>query len=109
MGRVTEADQATFFSEVERSPLPVLVDFWAPWCRPCRLVTPALHQIAEAYHGKAKVVQVNADLNQELTSRFGITGLPTVLLFANGQVRASAMGVRPKEEYIRYIETVLAD
>lgn len=107
MALVTEATIDTFEEEVEKSVLPVLVDFWAPWCQPCRLLIPALDQISSAYAGRVKVVRVNTDANQELAVRFGIRGLPTVVLFVGGEIRDHAIGVRPKEEYIRYLERAL--
>jgi len=85
-----------------RSPLPVLVDFWAPWCRPCRIVASSLDWIASSFAERAKVVRVNTDLNRRLAERFKIRGLPTVKVFSDGKVHSSAMGVRPPEEYARY-------
>jgi thioredoxin 1 len=107
-GLVGEANEESFEAEVERSPVPVLVDFWAPWCRPCRIVAPALDWIAARFAGRARVVRVNTDVNRRLAERFNIRGLPTVMVFCNGQVRNSAMGVRPPAEYVRYLERAVA-
>jgi len=106
-GLVSDATDETFEDEVLLSPVPVLVDFWAPWCRPCRILVPALEWIASSFMDRVKVVQVNTDLNRELAERYNIRGLPTVMVFAKGQVQRSAMGVRPPEEYVRYLEDAL--
>ena len=108
-GMVGEATDESFEAEVMRSPLPVLVDFWAPWCRPCRIVASSLDWIASSFAERAKVVRVNTDLNRRLAERFKIRGLPTVKVFSDGKVHSSAMGVRPPEEYARYLEQVLAE
>jgi len=104
MGLVKEATDETFDALVVHSPLPVLVDFWAPWCRPCRLLAPTLDQIASTFRDQIQVVKVNTDENRALVSRYDIRGLPTVMVFARGAVWHSAMGVRPKEEYIRVLK-----
>ncbi len=87
-----------FEAEVLQSDKPVLVDFWAPWCGPCRMLAPAVAQIAEEYEGKAKVCKVNVDDEPELAARFGISGIPTVLVFKNGQLAETLVGLRPKAE-----------
>lgn len=108
MALVGEATEATFEQEVERSSVPVLVSFWAPWCKPCKVVAPALNQIALAYAGRARVMRVNTDENEALAVRFGIRGLPTVVVFSNGGIVGSAMGVRPVQEYARFVDRALA-
>ena len=87
-----------FEAEVLQSDKPVLVDFWAPWCGPCRMLAPAVAQIAEEYADKAKVCKVNVDDEPELAARFGISGIPTVLVFKNGQLAETVVGLRPKAE-----------
>ena len=86
----------SFDHEVVRSEQKVLLDFWAPWCGPCRMLAPAVAQIAEEYEGKAKVGKVNVDDEPELAARFGISGIPTVLVFKNGQLAETLVGLRPK-------------
>ena len=87
-----------FETEVLQSDQPVLVDFWAPWCGPCRMLAPAVAQLAEEYAGRAKVCKVNVDDEPELAARFGISGIPTVLVFKIGQLADTVVGLRPKAE-----------
>ncbi len=90
--------EQNFETEVLQSDKPVLIDFWAPWCGPCRMLAPVVAQIAEEYEGKAKVCKVNVDDVPGLASRFGITGIPTVLVFKDGQLTDTLVGLRPKAE-----------
>lgn len=87
-----------FAAEVLQSEVPVLVDFWAPWCGPCRMLAPAIAQIAEEYEGKVKVAKVNVDEAPELAIQFGVVSIPTVKVFRSGVCTASLVGLRPKEE-----------
>ena len=87
-----------FAAEVLQSEVPVLVDFWAPWCGPCRMLAPAIAQIAEKYEGKVKVAKVNVDEAPELAIQFGVVSIPTVKVFRSGVCTASLVGLRPKEE-----------
>jgi thioredoxin len=105
---IVDVSDQTFTAEVERSPLPVLVDFWAPWCAPCAAVARVLEGVAEEYADRVKVVRVNTDDNPRLAERFDIQGLPTVMLFHRGGERERAMGVRPREEYVRFVQRALA-
>lgn len=90
--------EQNFETEVLQSDKPVLIDFWAPWCGPCRMLAPAVAQIAEEYAGKAKVCKVNVDEEPGLARQFGISGIPTVLVFKNGQLADTLVGLRPKAE-----------
>jgi thioredoxin 1 len=81
---VAEVNDADWETEVLQAELPVLVDFWAPWCGPCRVLGPVVEQVAEKYQGKAKVVKVNVDDNNETSARYGIRGIPTLLVFKQG-------------------------
>ncbi len=83
---MTEAGEDTFAASVERSPLPVLVDFWAPWCGPCRMVEPVVEQMSRELAGRMKVVRVNSDEAPGLSQRFQVLGIPTLILFDHGQV-----------------------
>ncbi len=107
MANVAEFNLANFASEVEGSAVPVLVDFWAPWCGPCKMLGPTIEQLAGEYAGKAKVGKVNVDDNQDLAARFNIRGIPTVLLFKGGQPVGSFVGVKSKEELARALDAQL--
>ncbi len=90
---VNEVTDASFESEVLKSDQPVLVDFWAAWCAPCRMLTPTVEAIAEKYQGKAKIVKLNVDENVESSSRYGIKGIPTLILFSGGKEADRVVGV----------------
>lgn len=90
--------EQTFDREVLQSDLPVLVDFWASWCGPCRMLSPFIAQIAEEQAGKAKVCKINVDEQPALAARYGIASIPTVMVFRNGKVANTAVGFRPKAQ-----------
>ena len=90
--------EENFEQEVDCAQVPVLVDFWAAWCGPCRMLAPAVAQIAEEYEGKAKVCKVNVDEQPELARRFGINSIPTVMVFKGGVLTDTLVGLRPKAE-----------
>jgi len=83
------------------------VDFWAPWCGPCRMVAPIVEELAEEYHGRVKFVKVNTDENLDTAMRYGIRSIPTLLLFKDGQLVGSIIGFRPKSELKKLIEKAL--
>lgn len=87
-----------FENEVMKSDIPVLIDFWAPWCGPCRMMGPIIEQLAEEYEGKAKVGKVNVDEEGELSQAFGVMSIPTIVLVKDGKVVKQAVGARPKAE-----------
>src|SRR3990167_7800355 len=93
---VKEVNDQNFAEEVLNSSSPVLVDFWAPWCGPCRMVSPVVEEIAKDYDGKLKVVKVNTDDNPETASNYHISGIPSLLLFKGGQVADQIVGAVPK-------------
>ena len=92
-----------FENEVIKSDLPVLVDFWATWCGPCRMIAPIIEEIAHDYQGKLKVGKVNVDEQGELAVMFGISSIPTLLLFKNGEVVKKALGYMPKADVEKFI------
>jgi thioredoxin 1 len=97
--QITIGTNANWKNEVEESSLPVLVDFWAAWCGPCRMVSPIIDALGKKHIGKVKVVKVNVDENQELAMKFGIMSIPTILLFNHGRPVDQAIGAAPAEFY----------
>ena len=102
-----EITDATFEETVLKSDKPVLVDFWAAWCGPCRMVGPVIEEIAGEYEGKAIVGKVDVDANQEFAAKFGVRNIPTVLMFKNGEVVGRQVGVSPKNVYTEAIDDLL--
>ncbi len=95
-GSVLEVSDANFQAEVLDSDLPVIVDFWAAWCGPCRMVGPLVEEIANDYEGKVKVTKLNVDENRETAGKYGIMSIPTILLFKDGSVSKQVVGAMPK-------------
>ena len=98
----------TFEDDVLKSDHPVLVDFWAEWCGPCRMIGPSLEDIAKDMDGKLKVVKVNIDENPMVPTRYGVRSIPTLLLFKNGQVAATKIGAEPKQKLVSWINSNVA-
>ncbi len=107
MTDITFTDQ-NFQEEVLNSPLPVLVDFWAPWCGPCKIVGPIVEELAKDYAGKVKVGKLNVDENQNVSSQFGIMSIPSLMLFKAGQPVKTMVGAQGKESFKKGIDEVLA-
>ncbi len=103
MAHTIELTDANFESEVLKSDLPVLVDFWAVWCGPCRMVAPVVEEIAVEYQGKLKVGKLDVDNNRMTAVKFGIRSIPTLLLFKNGEVVDSIVGALPKAQLVNKI------
>jgi thioredoxin 1 len=96
MGHAAEYNDAGFDNDVLKSSLPVLVDFWAPWCGPCRMIAPLIEELAVKYEGKVKVGKVNVDDNRELSIKYGIDAIPTLLLIKDGEIIQRFQGVPPR-------------
>lgn len=103
----TKVSDDSFEADVLKSGRPVLVDFWAEWCGPCRMIGPSLEDIAKEMDGKLKVVKVNIDENPMAPTRYGVRSIPTLLLFKNGQVAATKIGAEPKQKLVSWINTVV--
>ncbi len=108
MNHTTNIDPKTFDAEVVKSDKPVLVDFWAPWCGPCRMMAPALDEIAAANGERFKITKLNIEDHPELASRFGVRAVPTLLFFKNGQVREQVVGAIPKNSILAKLEALVA-
>ena len=108
MAKPYDVTDATFNEEVLKADLPVLVDFWAPWCGPCRMVAPIVEELAQEYAGSVKFVKLNTDDNVNTAMQYGIRSIPTLLLFKDGQMAGQVIGFRPKGELKRTIDKALA-
>ena len=97
-----------FEQEVLRSPEPVIVDFWAPWCMPCKMIAPIVEEVKEYYNGKCKVVKLNIDDAMEVATKFGVMNIPTVIFFKDGREVTRVVGVASKDTIIEKIEEMLA-
>ncbi|NJO41076.1 MAG: thioredoxin [Cyanobacteria bacterium CRU_2_1] len=107
MSAAAQVTDSTFEQEVLESNVPVLVDFWAPWCGPCRMVAPVVDEIAEQYAGQVKVVKVNTDENPNVASRYGIRSIPTLMIFKEGQRVDMVVGAVPKTTLASTLEKYL--
>jgi thioredoxin 1 len=104
---VENINDADFEQAVIKSDIPVLVDFWAPWCGPCKMVGPMLEQIAAEYEGKAKVVKVNVDDNKQVAGSLGVQSIPTVVLYKDGEIVEKVIGARPKGDFETMLNKVI--
>lgn len=109
MSATAEVSDSTFKKEVLDSDLPVLVDFWAPWCGPCRMVGPVVEEIASQYAGQVKVVKLNTDENPNIASQYGIRSIPTLMVFKDGQRVDMVVGAVPKATLANTLEKYIGD
>lgn len=108
MANVQEVSDATFDAEVLQSSTPVLIDFWAPWCGPCRAIAPIVDELASEYAGKLKVVKMNVDDNQQTPSRYGVRGIPNLIVFKDGKVHEQIVGAVPKSRLAQAVQGAVA-
>lgn len=107
MGKAMTITESNFQAEVLQSDKPVLIDFWAEWCGPCRMVGPVVEELAGEYAGKAKIGKIDVDSNQQLAGMFGVSSIPTLLLFKGGKPVNGVVGVRSKADLARMIDEAL--
>ncbi|MBM3213968.1 thioredoxin [Candidatus Poribacteria bacterium] len=108
MADILETGEAKFDADVIQNALPVLVDFWAPWCGPCKMVAPVVEEIAKDYAGRLNVAKVNVDDNPSLAMKYGIRGIPTLLIFKEGKVAQQIVGFLPKAALAQKVDAALA-
>lgn len=104
---IVHVSDASFEQEVIGADLPVLVDFWAPWCGPCKMIAPILDDLAEQFDGKLKVTKLNVDDQKETASKFNVRGIPTLIIFKNGTAHATKVGAVSKSQLVDFINSAL--
>jgi thioredoxin 1 len=107
MSVTQKVSDASFEVDVLKAPGPVLVDFWAEWCGPCKMIAPALEELATTMTGKVVVAKINIDDNPETPKKYGVRGIPTLMLFKGGQVAATKIGALPKGKLMEWVESVI--
>lgn len=105
MKPITITDE-NFLNEVENSDKPVLIDFWAAWCGPCKVIAPVVEELAKEYEGKIKIGKLDIDENQQVTMKYGVRSIPTLLLFKNGQVVDTIIGAQPKSHIVQRLTSI---
>lgn len=106
--KILHVSDASFEEDVLKASGPVLVDYWAEWCGPCKMIAPILDEVAGAYQGKLQIAKMNVDENREIPAKYGIRGIPTLMLFKNGQLAATKVGAMSKAQLTAFIDQQLA-
>ena len=104
---ISHLTDETFEEEVLKSNIPVLVDYWAPWCEPCKMIAPILDSLSAEYAGKLKISKLNIDDNQKTPQKYGVRGIPTLMIFKNGNVEATKVGALSKSQLTAFIDSIL--
>ncbi len=104
---ITHLTDETFEEEVLQSNIPILVDYWAPWCEPCKMIAPILDSLSAEYAGKLKISKLNIDDNQKTPQKYGVRGIPTLMIFKNGNVEATKVGALSKSQLTAFIDSIL--
>lgn len=107
MADVQQVSDASFDSDVLQADVPVLIDFWAPWCGPCKAIAPVVEELAGEYDGRLKVVKMNVDDNPQTPARYGVRGIPNLILFKTGEVKQQIVGAVPKGHLVKAIDDVM--
>ena len=105
---IKHTTDATFETDVLKSSHPVLVDYWAEWCGPCKMIAPILDEVATAYEGKLQIAKMNVDENRDIPAKFGIRGIPTLMIFKNGELTATKVGAMTKSQLTAFIDQQMA-
>ena len=105
---IKNTTDATFETDVLKSAHPVLVDYWAEWCGPCKMIAPILDEVATSYEGKLQIAKMNVDENRDIPAKFGIRGIPTLMIFKNGELAATKVGAMSKSQLTAFIDQQLA-
>ncbi|OQX39234.1 MAG: thioredoxin [Oceanospirillales bacterium LUC14_002_19_P2] len=108
MSEIVNITDATFEEQVLKAEMPVLVDYWAEWCGPCKMIAPVLEEIAAEYDGKLKLCKLNIDENEATAPKYGVRGIPTLMLFRNGAVEATKVGALSKSQLTAFLDSNLA-
>ena len=108
MAETKEVTDATFDEDVIKSKIPVLVDFWAPWCGPCRMVAPIVEELGDEFNGKVKFFKMNTDDNAAIPTKFGIRSIPSLLIFQGGELKDTVVGFRPKSDLKKRLEAAIS-
>ena len=105
---IMEVNDANFEQEVLKSPQPVLIDFWAGWCGPCKMIAPILDEVSKDYDGRLKIAKMNVDENRDIPAKFGIRGIPTLMLFKGGELAATKVGAMSKAQLTAFLDQQLS-